>query len=75
MSCSSDSPDESPAEDPVALLKRWEQFGATWQILSRSGQKVTISMCRCDGGEEVQRLVSDDPGLLSFLDGREHEGS
>jgi hypothetical protein len=29
-----------------------------------------VAMCSCDGGEEVERLVSSDPALLAFLAGR-----
>ena len=31
---------------------------------------VTVALCRCDGGEEVDRFSSDDPELLSYLAGR-----
>jgi hypothetical protein len=31
---------------------------------------VTVSLCRCDGGEEVGRLSSDDPELIAFLGDR-----
>jgi hypothetical protein len=56
--------------DPVDVLKRWEDFGGTWQVISHTGPSVVVSMCRCDGGEEVQRLSSADPALLTWLDGR-----
>lgn len=60
----------STADRPVTRLERWESFGATWQVLMRDGDRVTIALCRCDGGEEVERLTSDDPALLAYLDGR-----
>jgi hypothetical protein len=56
--------------DPVAVLRRWEDFGAVWRVVARRGTGVTLSLCRCDGGEEVERLTSDDPRLMSFLGGR-----
>jgi hypothetical protein len=31
---------------------------------------VTVSLRRCDGGEEAERFTSGDPELLAFLDGR-----
>jgi hypothetical protein len=58
------------AEDPVDLLRRWETFGATWRVIARGPRGVTVSLCRCDGGEEVQRLTSADPALLVFLGDR-----
>lgn len=56
--------------DPVARLQRWEAFGAHWQVLDDDGSRLTVALCRCDGGEEVERLTSADPGLRAFLDGR-----
>lgn len=56
--------------DPVARLRRWEAFGAHWAVLDDDGGRVTVSLCRCDGGEEVERLTSDDPSLRKFLGGR-----
>jgi uncharacterized protein YeaO (DUF488 family) len=58
------------AEDPVELLRRWEAFGATWRVLGRGADGVTVSLCRCDGGEEVQQLTSADPALITYLGDR-----
>lgn len=60
----------TPAEDPVARLERWEAYGATWQVLARTADGITVALCRCDGGEEVERLTSDDPALHAYLRGR-----
>ena len=62
----------SPATGAVATLRRWEEFGGVWKVVFRSGSQVTLSLCRCDGGEEVERLTSDDPALLAYLDSRPH---
>ena len=56
--------------DPVARLQRWESFGAHWVVLDDDGARVTVSLCRCDGGEEVERLTSDDASVRAFLAGR-----
>jgi hypothetical protein len=53
--------------DRVAELVRWEEAGATWQVIGRTAHGVTIAMLRCDGGEEVDRFTSDDPALLQFI--------
>ena len=63
------TPSEDPA-GPVARLQRWEAFGAHWVVLDDDGTRVTVSLCRCDGGEEVERLTSDEPSLRAFLAGR-----
>ena len=55
-------------EDPVEVLRRWEQFGAVWRVVHRTTGQAVVSLCRCDGGEEVSRLVSGDPRLLTYLD-------
>ncbi|QIV80348.1 hypothetical protein [Mycolicibacterium frederiksbergense] len=57
--------------DPVEELRRWEDSGAHWQVVSRTTDRVTIALLRCDGGEEVERLVSGDPALLAFIGGRD----
>jgi len=63
--------DPAPAEEsPVDILQRWRRFGATWQVVSRTDECVVISLCRCDGGEEVQRLTSADPELIDWLGDR-----
>ncbi len=50
--------------DALSDLQRWEDAGGTWQVVSRSTQAVVISLRRCDGGEEADRITSDNPRLL-----------
>lgn len=54
-------------ENVVRRLARWQQFGAVWRVASRTSGTVTISLCRCDGGEEIDTLTSNDPSLLGWL--------
>jgi hypothetical protein len=56
--------------DRAAELQRWQDSGAVWEVLGRSGGSVTIGLLRCDGGEEVDRFTSDDPRLLAFIGDR-----
>ena len=58
------------AAELVERLRRWEDSGATWHVLTRSERAVTVSLCRCDDGEEVERLRSDDPAAVILLAGR-----
>lgn len=60
-------PDSRDAADPVERLHRWEQFGATWQPVALTPTEATVSLCRCDGGEEVERFTSSDPALLALV--------
>jgi hypothetical protein len=53
--------------DYVAELVRWVDAGATWQVIGRTARGVTISLMRCDGGEEADRFTSSDPRLLEFV--------
>lgn len=59
-------------DDPVAVLRRWQDSGARWAVIARHGGSVTVGLYRCDGGEEVDRLTSTDPGLLEFLAARDN---
>lgn len=66
-------PDEqtrATEDDVVAMLERWQQFGGTWRVTRYAAGQVAISLCRCDGGEEQEQIVSDDPSVLAWLDGR-----
>ncbi len=49
-------------------LRRWEDFGGAWEVVARRGEVRVVSMLRCDGGEEVSRLSSDDPDLRAYVD-------
>jgi hypothetical protein len=60
--------------DRTAELQRWEDSGAVWEVITRSGDSVTIGLLRCDGGEEVDRFTSDDPRLLAFIGDRRRSG-
>lgn len=57
----------SPALD---RLLRWQAAGGEWRVLDRSQEAVLVSLCRCDGGEEVDRFRSAEPALLTHLEGR-----
>ncbi len=56
--------------DRVGELRRWQDAGAHWQVVSQTATSVTIALLRCDGGEEVGRFTSTDPALLSFVQAR-----
>jgi hypothetical protein len=55
---------------PIEVLERWQGLGGTWQVVSRAQGWVTLSLRRCDGGEELQRLTSTIPELLEWLGDR-----
>jgi hypothetical protein len=59
-----------PGPDLVAQLRRWEDAGGVWRVLSRDRDAVTVGLYRCDGGEEADRFVASDPRVGEFLAGR-----
>ena len=48
-------------------LRRWETAGGTWQLVAERDDRVTVALCRCDGGEEVDRIISTDPALVAYV--------
>ena len=61
---------EEADRDLVAVLRRWEDSGAIWRVLARGPSRVTVALCQCDGGQEIERFTSGDPRVLAFLAGR-----
>jgi hypothetical protein len=60
------------ADDPVEVLKRWEDHGAVFRVESLTDDRAVVMMCTCTG-EPVERLESGDAALLKFLREREPE--
>lgn len=59
-----------PDADVVAVLRRWEDAGGLWRVLGRDADVITVGLFRCDGGEEVDRIVANEAPLARFLNGR-----
>lgn len=59
----------------LASLERWEDFGGVWRVIALNDTTATVSLCRCDGGEEVERLVTRDPAALAYLADRRSGGA
>ena len=57
-------------QDPVSVLRRWEESGGAWEVLRAAGGRLTVALLRCDGGEEVDRFTTSDPAVASYLAGR-----
>jgi hypothetical protein len=58
---------EFGAVDLVPALLRWRDFGGVWRLITLNPQEASVALCRCDGGEEVERLGSSHPATLAFL--------
>ena len=55
----------------VRVLRRWEDSGAVWRVVSRSAGRIEISLLTCDAGEEMDRLISSDPELRDYVGARD----
>ena len=62
---------EGTSRDAVSALERWHDAGGVWEVVARTGSHVIVSLRRCDGGEEVDRVASDDPDLYAYLADRD----
>ncbi|HWJ09465.1 MAG TPA: hypothetical protein VNS46_08830 [Nocardioides sp.] len=40
-----------------AALDRWIASGGHWDVVAESGEQVTVALCTCDGGQEMDRVV------------------
>ncbi len=67
-------PHPDAASEDLLRLTRWEDAGGTWEVLTLRDGRVTIALCRCDAGEEVDRFTSADPALLRHLAVRDGAG-
>lgn len=58
---------DSPPSPAVAQLQRWEDAGGAWRVISSSPHQLVVSLRRCDGGEEADRLTSNDAALWAYI--------
>ena len=56
-------------DDPVDVLRRWEDHGALWRVESLTGDRAVVVLCTCHG-EPVERLESSDVALIQFVRAR-----
>ncbi len=54
----------------VRQLRRWEDSGGIWRVVSRGAGRVELSLLSCDAGEEMDRLVSTEADMLAFVGDR-----
>lgn len=57
---------DHPSEALRALL-RWESAGGGWRLLGTHGDRVTIALLTCDGGEQVDLLESGADDLRAHV--------
>lgn len=54
----------------VDRLLRWEVAGGTWYAVGAA----EVALCRCDGGEVVERLPVEDERSAAYLRQRPESG-
>ena len=59
-------------EPPVDVLRRWEEHGAEWRVVSLGEDRAIVELCTCYG-EPVEVIESGDPDLLRLLRSRSTE--
>lgn len=56
------------ASEEIERLRRWVEYGGTLAATDPDpAGRVSVSLRRCDGGEEADRLVTGDPVVLAYL--------
>lgn len=55
-----------PSSDLQRIL-RWEQAGGESRLLDEQDDTVTVSLLRCDAGEEIDRFVSAEDDVRTYL--------
>lgn len=70
VSSVSDDRPGSPVPAALVALRRWQDAGGIWRVVGHRNGTVTVALCRCDGGEEVERISSSHPQVLASLAGR-----
>jgi hypothetical protein len=50
---------------------RWEDAGGTWRVGGRHPGRFTVTLYRCDGGEEIDRFTTGEPDLIAYVGDRE----
>jgi hypothetical protein len=51
----------------IGSLQDWERSGAVWRLVDLRPSQATVALLRCDAGEEVDRITSDDATWLEYL--------
>ena len=56
----------------IKTLDDWAGAGAHWRVLHHGKHRAVVELQQCTG-ELVERLESDDPAVIAYLDGVESD--
>jgi hypothetical protein len=48
-------------------LRRWLDAGGTWRLVEQGPTGTIVALMTCDGGEEMERIVSADPAFADLV--------
>ncbi|MET1134253.1 MAG: hypothetical protein ABWX60_12605 [Aeromicrobium sp.] len=51
----------------MARLERWVTHGGTCRVVELDAAEADVVLCRCDGGEEVERFRTSDPAVIDWV--------
>jgi hypothetical protein len=54
----------------VETLEDWVRAGAHWRVIHHGERRAIVELQQCTG-EPVERLESDDPAVIAYLEGIE----
>jgi hypothetical protein len=52
----------------IETLESWMRAGAHWRVLHHGDRRAIVELQQCTG-VPVQRLESDDPAVIAYLEG------
>jgi hypothetical protein len=53
-------------------LEDWMRAGAHWHVVHHSERRAVVELLQCTG-EPVERLASEDPAVIAYLEGVESD--
>jgi hypothetical protein len=56
----------------IEALEEWVRAGAHWRVVRHSERGATVELQQCTG-QPVERVQSDDPGVIEYLRGLESD--
>lgn len=51
----------------LARIERWVEAGGIARVIDSDAEQVTIALCRCDAGEEIERVTINEVNVRRQL--------
>ena len=55
------------ASADLERILRWERAGGEFRLLDERDGAVTVSLLRCDAGEEIDRFISSEEDVRNYV--------